>query len=261
MMEDLEKNNEAINANENNSVEPTLAEEAKPFAAPDPVEQPEAETADGKDAKQGRKCCLKYNPVSLVVDLVLLLAIVLLFVMNRDGGKSQNASVTPVGEVVGAPGNGDIFYVNIDSVYECAYVKGKTDVLQAEVDKQDAAFSARQSKLEADYNQFQQNYQSGSLTEQQAKFAMEKIQTESDKIQADYQKVMNDLMQKQDDQRKALLQTIRETVSKINSGSKDAPNASFVVTYSHDNASLLLVDPTRDMTKAVIAELDKLQDK
>lgn len=254
-MEDFEKNNETTNVETENTT--AIAEEAKPFAAPETVEQ-DAKTEEPR--KESPKCSLKYSPISLVVDLVLLLAIVLLFVMNR-GGKCQDANVAPVGEVVGTPGNGDIFYVNIDSVYECAYVKGKTDVLQAEVDKQDAAFSARQSKLEADYNQFQQNYQSGSLTEQQAKFAMEKIQNESDKIQADYQKVMNDLMQKQDDQRKAMLQTIRETVSKINSGSKDAPHASFVVTYSHDNASLLLVDPTRDMTKAVIAELDKLQDK
>lgn len=250
-MEEMENNNVEFN-----NEAPTAENNAMPFTLPTEEKTVENPETPAEESKKMCKCSL--NPVSLVIDLVLLLAVVMLFVLHFGGSCGKSNEIATVTPVACEPGTGEVYYVNLDSINECPYVKQQLDALEAEADKQEAAFNARQSKLQADYQQFQQNYQSGALTEQQAEYTSQKLQADMQKLQDDYQKAMAALVEKQQKQTKEMLGTIRTTVNAINTQSKNAPKASFVLTYSEETSTMFYVDPSRDMTKAVVEELGKL---
>ena len=227
------------------------------FVAPSQPEIPAAEVvAPDEPAPQRHDNGRIFQLVALGV---LLVAVIVLYVLHFTGGK-KSASETPSApamQVNTAPGNGNVLYVNLDSVYECKYFKQEMKVLEDEADKLKQDFEQRQAKLEADAAQFQKNIQSNILTEQQAQYAYEDLNKRSDQIQKDYQQALENLAQKQADLTNKLLDRLRVVVDQVNKQGQDAPNASYVITYSHDNPTLLQVDPSREITKNVIYELDK----
>lgn len=259
-MEEMEKNNEETLVNPS---EQPAAEEAMPFSlhTEEPAqtsEEPAAEAPEETPAPKEKKCKLNCNPVSLVIDLVLLLAVVLLFVLHFQKDKEQPKQIANVENVAATPGTGEIYYINIDSVNASPYVKAQIEPLEKEATSCENTFNAKQKKIQKDYEQLQQNANSGAINDQQAALSMKRLEDDFQRAQEAYQKSMQTIIDKQEKTMKEIMGTIRSTVAAINTQSSQAPNASFVITYSEDTPMLFYVDPSRDMTKAVLEELSKI---
>lgn len=218
------------------------------FIAESPKEEKESCTSP--------KC--NCNMIHWIVEGVLLLAVIALFILHFvGGGSSQPADGESTAVKVSTkPGNGNILYVNLDTIYECDLFEEKQAVLDAESKKLEDAFTSRQKKLESDYTQFQKNMNAGVLTETQMQYTYQQLETESNKIREDYQTAMENLAQKQADLTNEMLEALREAADMVNASVEGDP-ASYVITYSSSNPTIVVVDPNRDITAQVVKELNK----
>ncbi len=212
--------------------------------------------------KEEKKSCSSTkggcNMMHWIVEGVLLIAVIVLFILHFAGNKgeeSDNGAAAPV-KVATQPGNGNVLYVNLDTIYECDLFKEKQDVLDQESQKLEQTFTQRQQKLEADYTQFQKNMNAGVLNETQMQYTYQQLETENNKIREDYQVAMESLAQKQADLTNEMLDALRDAAKLINASVEGDP-ASYVITYSSVNPTVIVVDPSRDITAAVVAELNK----
>lgn len=239
------ENQENINSISDNPVQPA--------AGPQTEEPKREETSTDNEPDRCRcehdKCKCKCGAVHWVVDGVLAIAVIVLFVLHFTGNKEE--TLPPV--VPNKPGTGEIVYVNMDSInknYEM--VKLLTDNLDAEKQKQTVIFQNRQKALETKYANFQQNMQSGQLNQKQAEYAQMSIQQESEQIQSDYQKVTEDLQTRYT----AALQQVADSLAVASKRINAKRNASFIFSYQYAG-QLLYVDPTKDVTREVLNELNK----
>lgn len=183
-----------------------------------------------------------------IFDGILLIAVVVLYILHFCGHK-EVAPVVPAGK----PGNGDIVYVNIDSINEkYEMVSLLTDSIDAEKQRQAVIFQNRQKALETKAANFQQNYQSGQLTQKQAEYAQISLQQESEKLQGDYEKAVEDLQVRYT----AALAQIADSLSAAAARINAKHNASYVFTYQ-TAGQLIYADPTKDITQEVLDELNK----
>lgn len=234
--------------NENIQEQKVQHEENLEFIAESPKEEKESCTSP--------KC--NCNMIHWIVEGVLLLAVIALFILHFvGGGSSQPADGESTAVKVSTkPGNGNILYVNLDTIYECDLFEEKQAVLDAESKKLEDAFTSRQKKLESDYTQFQKNMNAGVLTETQMQYTYQQLETESNKIREDYQTAMENLAQKQADLTNEMLEALREAADMVNASVEGDP-ASYVITYSSSNPTIVVVDPNRDITAQVVKELNK----
>lgn len=203
-----------------------------------------------KDGSGGAKEPNKEEGVGrFIFDLIMVAAVIVLFVLHFCGGKKTEVPVVPEG----TPGNGDIVYVNIDTINEqYKLVSLLTDSLEAEKQKQTTLFQKRQSALEQKLANYQRNMQSGQLTAQQAQYAEASLQQESQKLQADYAAAMEDF----ETRYTAALQQIADSLKAATVRINKKHNASFVFSYGN-GGQMLCADPTKDITKEVLTELNK----
>lgn len=205
------------------------------------VSQTEYEPSDKK-----KKC----NAGRLIFDILMAAAVITLFILHFCGGKDK----TPVAEVDPAlAGNGDIVYVNIDSInnnYEM--VSLLTDSIDAEKQKQTVLFQNRQKALENKLANYQRNMQSGQLTQQQAMYAEQNLQQESAQLQNDYQSALESLEARYTAALSQIADSLKAACTRVNK----KHNASFVITYGA-GSQLIIADPTKDITQEVLDDLNK----
>ena len=208
-------------------------------------EEPVKETCESK-----KKCNCKL--CRCIVDAVLIVAVIVLYVLYFFFPKT--ASHTPSQKVVNTePRSGEIIYINIDSVnakYELVDILTKD--IEAEMSKQEAVFQNRQAALERKYNQFQQNYQAGILTQVQVENAQQQLMQESENLKADYARVMGDLETRQAAALKQIADSVIVATQRINA----QRNASFVFSYQY-GGQLIDADPTKDVTDELLEILNE----
>ena len=78
----------------------------------------------------------------------------------------------------------------------------------------------------------------------------------SKKIQEDYEVAMQSLAKKQADLTSEMMDALREAAKEVNAALEGDP-ASYVITYSNTNPTVIIVDPSRDITNSVINILNK----
>lgn len=197
------------------------------------------------------------NLIHYVLEAVLLVAVIVLFVFHFNGvGTTKTTETQAPAKVVTQPGNGNVLYVNLDTIYECDLFKEKQDILDAESSQLESSFTARQSKLEADAAQFEKNAKAGLLTESQMQNTYQQLGEASKKIQEDYEVAMQSLAKKQADLTSEMMDALREAAKEVNAALEGDP-ASYVITYSNTNPTVIIVDPSRDITNSVINILNK----
>ncbi len=248
----------------NNPVENVVPDEMMPgFTAVESHEKAErsasetpeecSKPTEGKDAALEEKVAAcpskKSCPIGrYIFDGILLIAVIVLYILHFCGHK-EVAPVVPAGK----PGNGDIVYVNIDSINEkYEMVSLLMDSIDAEKQRQAVIFQNRQKALETKASNFQQNYQSGQLTQKQAEYAQISLQQESEKLQGDYEKAVEDLQVRYT----AALAQIADSLSAAAARINAKHNASYVFTYQ-TAGQLIYADPTKDITQEVLDELNK----
>ena len=187
----------------------------------------------------------------IVFDIAILLMIAALFVLHFMGNKSPDSAqhyVPPTGD----PGNGDLVYINMDTIekYYELYQILKTDI-EAESKKQEAVFANRQKALENKAAQFQKNYESGVLTETQIQYTQNQLMQESNQLQQDYELTIGNIQERT----MAAHQQVSDSLISASKRVNAKTNASYVVSYQYGSA-FLYVDPSKDITDLVLKELN-----
>jgi Skp family chaperone for outer membrane proteins len=202
----------------------------------------EEKTCSAKKCKCGCK-------VSIACHIVTLAAVIVLFILHFTGCKKPSSAAA----VNVTPGNGDIVYVNIDSIntgYEM--VSLLTDSIEAEKQKQSILFQNRQKALETKLANYQRNVQTGQLTAQQAQYAEASLQQESQTLQNDYAQAVESLEARYTAAMSQIADSLKAAAQRVNA----KYNASFVFSYGN-GGQMICADPTKDITAEVLDELNK----
>lgn len=186
----------------------------------------------------------------IVLDLFMIIAIIVLFLLYFFFPREK---ATPKPTYTGLPGTGEIVYINIDTINEnYDLVDILTKDIETEQAKQEAIFANRQKALENKYNQFQKNYQANILTPAQIQNTQEQLTKENTILQQEYEKVSSDLQTRHMAALQQIADSLMSAAKRINAGR----NASFIFTYQY-GGQLIVADPTKDITKEVLEELNK----
>jgi Skp family chaperone for outer membrane proteins len=186
----------------------------------------------------------------IVLDLFMIIAIIVLFLLYFFFPREK---ATPKPTYTGLPGTGEIVYINIDTINEnYDLVDILTKDIETEQAKQEAIFANRQKALENKYNQFQKNYQANILTPAQIQNTQEQLTKENTILQQEYEKVSSDLQTRHIAALQQIADSLMSAAKRINAGR----NASFIFTYQY-GGQLIVADPTKDITKEVLEELNK----
>ena len=195
----------------------------------------------------------------IVIDALLFGLIVALFILHFTG-KQKNTQTTSYGTPVvytNPIGTGEIVYINVDSInqhYELVTIL--TDDISAEKTKQEAIFANRQKALEAKAAQFQRNYESGTLSNVQVQNAQAQLMKESEELQKEYEVVATSLQMRQMTALQQINDSLKQAVVRVNT----VRNASFVFSYQY-SGELIYADPSKDITREVLEELNKVHKK
>jgi len=182
---------------------------------------------------------------------VLFVAVIAIYVLHFITPKPQ--AFIPK-EVAGEPGTGEIVYVDLDIVNEeYALVSILTGDIKAEMAKQEAIFANRENAFQRKYSQFQENMNSGVLTQIQMENAQTQLMQEYQQLEDDKERVFNNLQARQAEALLQIYDSLQAAVKRINV----VRNASFVITYQSQSPFLLSADPSKDITDYVLFELNR----
>jgi len=214
----------------------------------------EVETMQPETDVQKKRCCCTFINSKLchiIAYSALLVAVIALFILHFISPKTP--TYIPK-EIVGEPGNGEIVYVNLDTINEnYALVSILTGDIQSEMSKQEAIFANKENAFQRKYNQFMENMNSGILTQVQVENAQTQLTQEYQQLEEDKERVFNNLQSRQAAALLQIYDSLQAAVKRINV----VRNASFVVTYQSQSPFLLLADPTKDITDHVLFELNR----
>ena len=234
-----QKVEEAV-TNEQPVAETTEPAAQKPQANPIPVEEP-------KSCEKKCNCQMAH----WILEGLLAAAVITLFVLHFAGNGKKTAVIDKPAEV----GNGEIVYINIDTINEnYELVKILTDSIDADKQKQAVVFQNRQRALEQKAANFQQNYSSGSLTPQQAQYAQQSLEEESTRLQSDYAQALESLEARYIAAQQQMNDSLLAAAKRVNA----SYNASYIFAYQGSGGSqLLYADAAHDITQEVLNELNK----
>ncbi|MCL1851138.1 MAG: OmpH family outer membrane protein [Bacteroidetes bacterium] len=216
------------------------------------IENVETENLQHETEKKS-VCCSIMNCkwCNLIALSVLFVAVIVLYVLHFIAPK---APVFTPKEIVGEPGSGEIVYVNLDTVnaqYELVAIL--TGDIKMEMSKQEAIFANRENAFQRKYKQFQENMNSGILTQVQMENAQTQLMQEYQQLEDDKERIFNNLQSRQSEALLQVYDSLQAAVKRINM----TRNASFVITYQNQSPFLLTADPTKDITDYVLFELNR----
>lgn len=186
-----------------------------------------------------------------ILEGLLAAAVIALFILHFAGNGKKTVAIEKPAEV----GNGEIVYINIDTINEhYELIKILTDSIDADKQKQAVVFQNRQKALEQKLANFQQNYSSGSLTPQQAQYAQQGLEEESNRLQNDYAQALESLEARYIAAQKQMNDSLLAAAKRVNA----TYNASYIFAYQGSGGSqLLYADAAHDITQEVLIELNK----
>ena len=244
----MEENEEIVNETPEIIPEEVKQEVEQDVTKVEPVTESPAEQPQQTSCENKKKCC---HIGHLIFDLLMLAAMVTLFILHFAGNGRKTAVIDKPAEV----GNGEIVYINIDTINEnYELVKILTDSIDADKQKQAVVFQNRQKSLEQKAANFQKNYSSGSLTPQQAQYAQQSLEEESTRLQNDYAQALESLEARYIAAQQQMNDSLLAAAKRVNA----SYNASYIFAYQGGGGSqLLYADAAHDITQEVLAELNK----
>jgi len=208
----------------------------------------EVEPHQPEPQKEPKRRLVTHN---ILLNMALLIAVAVLYVLHFTAPKPQ---VFIPKEIVGDPGSGEVVFVNLDTINEnYELVSILTGDIQSEMAKQEAIFTNKEKAFERKYSQFQENMNSGVLTQVQMEHAQQQLMQEYQQLEADKERIFNNLQARQAAALVQIYDSLQAAVKRINL----QRNASFVLTYQSQNPFLLVADPAKDITDYVLFELNR----
>lgn len=249
MEENLEEKKEEMNEEMTNEVAANAATvvDEKGFV----VENKPEETSEKEHDKHSCEKKCNCQMAHWILEGLLAAAVIALFILHFAGNGKKTVAIEKPAEV----GNGEIVYINIDTINEhYELIKILTDSIDADKQKQAVVFQNRQKALEQKLANFQQNYSSGSLTPQQAQYAQQGLEEESNRLQNDYAQALESLEARYIAAQKQMNDSLLAAAKRVNA----TYNASYIFAYQGSGGSqLLYADAAHDITQEVLIELNK----
>ena len=169
--------------------------------------------------------------------------------------KHKQLTVT---EIEVPKGPNDIVYVNMDSLNaHCELFKLLKEDLEKETAQKKAILGNKQKAFETKVMNFQQNMQTGTLTQIQMQNAEKTLTQERDQLMALGEQYAADLEAKQSAIMLQVYDSIQASVKRVNDKTF---KAKFVLSYQY-GSGVLLADENYDMTQAVLEDLNKYYKK
>jgi len=228
-------------------------EELTPIQEVEPTEIVQLEEIPQQNPEKEPKNCsiLGCKMCNVIAYSVLLIAVGVLYVLHFLSPKSP---VFIPKEITDAPGNGEIVFVNLDTINEhYELVKILTGDIKDEMAKQEAIFTNKESAFQRKYNQFMENMNAGILTQVQMENSQKQLTQEYQQLEEEKERVFNNLQTRQAAALVQIYDSLQVAVKRINA----ERNASFIISYQNQSPFLLATDPTKDITDYVLFELNR----
>jgi len=202
--------------------------------------------------KESKKCSfLGCKICNIIAYSVLLIAVIVLYILHF---LSPKPPVFIPKEITGAPGSGEIVFVNLDTINEhYELVKILTGDIKEEMTKQEAIFTNKENAFKKKYNQFMENMNAGILTQVQMENSQRQLTQEYQQLEEDKERVFDNLQTRQAAALVQIYDSLQAAVKRINV----ERNASFIISYQNQSPFLLATDPTKDITDYVLFELNR----
>ncbi len=209
------------------------------------VPQPEAE----------KPCPLKsgkYNPLLLAMNIVLLLALIILYFMFF---KAKNSAFTNDNAKFEAKTHSGmrVAYINNDSIvskYEL--VKKMHEDFKAKTQRLEGEVAAKQKAFEKDAAYFQEQVNKKTISEQSAQQIYGKLQQEQQRIMELRNRYMADLQQSEMQMNMTLLDTVTNFLKRYNKDGK----FDYILSYTK-GGNVLLANDSLDITNSVVRALNE----
>lgn len=203
------------------------------------------------------------NNLSLIMNVVLSIAVIVLYILHFNSSKQLVATGTEVSDslktempIIIPPQNireSKIVYINSDILNdEYEFVKDLTAAATAKQSKLEATYKVKANKLQQDYADFQQKASAGLLSENQTNAAQEEMmkrKEELDQMEGQLQMLMDEIQQSNEQVRKNVVSYIKEY--------NKTSNYNYIITYtSGPGGVVLLANDSLDITAEILAGLN-----
>src|ERR1035437_1179325 len=197
-------------------------------------------------------CCKateKKTNINLIINIVLGIAVIVLFVLHFTGNKN-NASVITAASTTA---NGKIAFINADSILsQYAMAKEIKAQLEDKVKKVQNELATREQSFQKRVTDFQQKIQAKSITQEQAQKTNEQLTQEKQSLESmsgQYQQLIG---QQQQELTIALHDTITNFLKRFNKDGK----FDYIFNY-RNGGDLLFQNPGLDITDVVVKGLNE----
>ena len=151
-----------------------------------------------------------------------------------------------------APAELKIAYVEVDSIMtQYKFAKEYAAILEKKGQNIQATLAQKQQNLQAAAANFQQQIQQNALTREAAEQRQAAIQKQNNDLQGLQQRLSNEFASEQEKYNKALHDSIANYLARYNKDKK------YSIIFSKSGDNLLYADKVLDITKEVIAGLNK----
>lgn len=189
----------------------------------------------------------------LILNIVLALAVAVLYVLYFTGHTSSKKTVMGQGMIAGSAEGGSIFYVQIDSVLK--HFDMATDLsaeLQTKYNASEAEFQAKQKAYQNDVNDYQYKAQRGLITRSEAQTIEQELMGKQQNLVKLQQDLSQDLSEKQNVMNRRVINAIMEFL-KENSAQL---NYKYVLGTSF-GGNILYANDSLDITGNIITGLNQ----
>ena len=202
--------------------------------------------------------------ISLALNVVLLIAVIILYYLHFSSGTTAAANATDgpdsaavtAAPVILSPKDikaSRIVYVNLDVLNEkYEYIKDVNSTAKAEQSALERQYQTKGQKLQEDYMAFEQKAQAGPLSENQINAeqeAFQKRKEELDQLELKSQQLMEKIQERSDE----MNTSIKEYLKEYNKNT----NYQFVMAYSAGPLSpVLIASDSLDITQEILDGLN-----
>ncbi len=189
---------------------------------------------------------------SLITNVVLSVAVVVLFILHFTSKSGSSASNSESGEAVTAPGS--IVYIQIDSLVNKfdmfndlkSELEAKAQIIQDDLTKKSRAF-------ERDVKDFQEKVQKGLITRAQAEAQQQQLGVREQELQSLSQQKQMEMQEEQQVLFRRVMDALDKYLVKYNEDKK----YSLILNTSGATNTILKGDSTLNITNSVVSGLNE----
>lgn len=186
--------------------------------------------------------------ISPVLNIVLLIAVIILYVLHFSGSKGSTAATTEE--------TGGIYYINIDSLNtKLTFLTEKQAVLEQKEKDFEAKFQEKASALERDITSYQREAQGGYMTPKQMQNKEQQLGRRQQQLMAERDSVASELMMESQAINEQLMKKLKKYIDEFNVDNK----SQYVLAYS-EASNILHADTSKDITADILKKMNADQD-